>query len=352
MRYLSEMGPSKRFVSGITVLLIGFSVLAMNSFLPHGDLVDVKAVSWSVEGWAVVLEMNNFPEGWTSFPIDFKNSEMLTSALKQLGWRTDHIYVKQDDLTEQNLKDAVDWLVNNTSPGDVALLYIFTHGNWMNRIIHWTDWFPVAWQKVDTSRRLLMVDTCGAGKYISQVRYAPGPHISLAHCGGDELAWAGIPEEGLPIIGSVWDYYLTNGLCNPTADSDSNGFVSVEEAFNFSTPLVQKYMKEKVFTVPAFLQGYHDLGVHPENYDAYPHPEMDDQYPGQFYLDLRYYRLSTDLNGDGRVDIVDVSIVARAFGFKPGGVGWDSRADVNSDGIVNIMDISIVAKDYGKTVQS
>jgi hypothetical protein len=58
------------------------------------------------------------------------------------------------------------------------------------------------------------------------------------------------------------------------------------------------------------------------------------------------------LNGDGRVDIVDVSIVAKAFGSKPGGVGWDSRADVNGDGIVNIMDISIVAKDYGKTVQS
>jgi hypothetical protein len=346
------MGLSKRFVIGILVLLISLSALAANPLLPHSDLVDVQAGSGRVEGWATILEMNNFPAGWTSFPIDFKNSEMLANALKQLGWQTDHMYVKQDNLTEQNVKEAVDWLVNNTSPGDVALFYIFTHGNWMSRIIQWTDWFPSEWQKVNTSRRLLMIDTCGAGNYIDQVRYDPNQHISLAHCGGDELGWAGIPEEGLPIIGSVWDYYFTNALCNSTADSDGNGFVSVEEAFNFSTPLLQEYMKEEVFTVPALLQEYHDISVYPENYDAYPHPEMDDQYPGQFYLDLRYYRLSADLNGDGRVDIVDVSIVAKAFGSKVGDLVWDSRADLDGNGRVDIVDISIVAKNYGKNIQT
>jgi hypothetical protein len=345
------MGLSKRFLPIVAVLLICLSALATSSLLRHSGLVAVRAGSGSVEGWAVILEMNNFPGGWTSFPIDFKNSEMLTNALKQLGWQTDHMYVEQDNLTEQNVREAVDWLVNNTSPGDIALLYIFTHGSWMNMVVHWGDWFPAAWQKVSTTRRLLMVDTCGSGAYISQVRDDSGPHLSLAHCRADELGWAGIPEEGLPIIGSVWDYYFTNALCNSTADSDGNGFVSVEEAFNFSTPLLQKYMKEQVFAGPALLQEYHDLNVYPEYYDAYPHPEMDDQHPGQFYLDLRYYQLlPSDLNGDGIVNMLDVSIVAKAFGSKLGDPAWDFRADVNGNGIVNIVDVSIIAKDYGKTI--
>jgi len=65
---------------------------------------------------------------------------------------------------------------------------------------------------------------------------------------------------------------------------NSNGFISIEEAFNFSTPLVQRYMNETVFTVPEFLQSYHNIGIYPENYDAYPHPVMDDWYPDQLVI--------------------------------------------------------------------
>jgi len=129
-----------------------------------------------------------------------------------------------------------------------------------------------------------MVDTCLAEEFIEPIRYDAAPHISLACCSSDEVSWAGVEEEGLPIIGSVWNYYFTSALCNSSADSDSDGVVSVEEAFNFSTPLVQKYMNETVFVVPEFLQSYHDIGIYPDNYDAYPHPMMDDQYSGQLII--------------------------------------------------------------------
>ena len=82
----------------------------------------------------------------------------------------------------------------------------------------------------------------------------------------------------------MWNYYFTNALCNSSADLDNNGFVSIEEAFNFSTPLVQRYMNETVFAVPEFLESYHKIGIYPENYDAYPHPAMDDAYPDQLVI--------------------------------------------------------------------
>lgn len=52
-----------------------------------------------------------------------------------------------------------------------------------------------------------------------------------------------------------------------------------------------------------------------------------------------------DLNQDGKVDILDVSLLSSKYNQSGSGLG---RADINSDGIVNILDFSILASDYGK----
>jgi peroxiredoxin len=57
-----------------------------------------------------------------------------------------------------------------------------------------------------------------------------------------------------------------------------------------------------------------------------------------------------DLNGDGVINVLDISIVARAFGSKSGDANWNQIADFNQDGIINILDISLVARQFGKTV--
>lgn len=315
-----------------------------------------------IDGWAVVLEMNNFPEGWSSCPsMNFTNSETLVQTLLHIGWRRNCIYVKRDNLTISVVKEAVEWLVSNVQFGDIALLYVFTHGSWMRKMLSWNEWFPSYWKEVKTPRRVLMIDTCSAGEFIIEALNDPQPHISLAHCSAGEVAWAGIPEEGLPIMGSVWNYYFTNALCNSTADSDGNGFVSVEEAFNFSIHLVQKYMNETVFAVPEFLEMYHDIGIFPENYDVYPHPVMDDQFPEQLYLNLYSHGLSADLNNDGVVDIFDIFIAAKAFGSHgpdipnprdPPSQNWNETADLNKDGWVNIIDIQKIAREFGKKSKS
>jgi hypothetical protein len=57
-----------------------------------------------------------------------------------------------------------------------------------------------------------------------------------------------------------------------------------------------------------------------------------------------------DLNLDGTVNILDIFIVANAFGSKPEDPNWNSIADLNKDNVVNILDIFAVAWDFGKTV--
>jgi hypothetical protein len=58
----------------------------------------------------------------------------------------------------------------------------------------------------------------------------------------------------------------------------------------------------------------------------------------------------TNLNRDGKVDILDIAIVSKAYGSRPGDPNWNELADLDNNNLVNIIDIAMVAKDYGKTV--
>jgi hypothetical protein len=54
-----------------------------------------------------------------------------------------------------------------------------------------------------------------------------------------------------------------------------------------------------------------------------------------------------DLNSDGNVNILDMTIFALAFGATPSSPRWNPKADINQDGKVNILDGVIVAKAFG-----
>jgi len=56
-----------------------------------------------------------------------------------------------------------------------------------------------------------------------------------------------------------------------------------------------------------------------------------------------------DLNSDGLIDIVDIVIVALAFGSRPGDPNWNPYADLNEDGLVDIVDLVMIALHFGET---
>lgn len=70
-------------------------------------------------------------------------------------------------------------------------------------------------------------------------------------------------------------------------------------------------------------------------------PELVD---GYYELDP----LKGDINGDGKVNLVDLVAVASAYGSKHGEPGWIPSADINKDGIINIFDLVAVAANLGK----
>jgi PKD repeat protein len=61
-----------------------------------------------------------------------------------------------------------------------------------------------------------------------------------------------------------------------------------------------------------------------------------------------------DINGDGKVDMKDVAVVAAAFGSYPGHPRWNPDADITGpaylvpDDKVDMRDVSLVAKNFGQ----
>jgi hypothetical protein len=52
----------------------------------------------------------------------------------------------------------------------------------------------------------------------------------------------------------------------------------------------------------------------------------------------------SDVNGDGEINIFDLSIVAAHYDTA------DPTADINEDGTVDILDLSIMARHYGQSL--
>ncbi len=57
--------------------------------------------------------------------------------------------------------------------------------------------------------------------------------------------------------------------------------------------------------------------------------------------------ISTDINGDGIVDMKDIGEACRAYGADMDHPRWDPAIDINGDGIINLIDIALICHDFG-----
>ncbi len=72
--------------------------------------------------------------------------------------------------------------------------------------------------------------------------------------------------------------------------------------------------------------------------------------PNDGYVTCMLTNVTGDINNDGIVDIVDIVIVALAFGSTPEDPHWNPIADLNQDNIIDIVDIVLVAIHFGETL--
>ncbi len=259
----------------VCILLVITMVLAL-SFTPS---VSASGTSQDTrEGWAAIMEINYYPEGWTDIPTDYKDTHRWVDTLTTLGWQESHLLIVNEAFDLAQVVQAIQFLNNNTDANDIALLFIAAHGIWLNNTIAQNNTFADAWEEIPSQNKLLFISSCLAGIFTELVADDPNPAIAISAVDEDELSWAGVEEEGLPILGCVWNHFFTNALLNSFADTDSNGDVSVEEAYGFAYPLTRTYYEDYVYP-------YSDSIEEWNNFEA-PHPGMDDNYEGELSLRL------------------------------------------------------------------
>ena len=257
------------------ILLVITMVVAVSfipSVSPTGTSQDTR------DGWAAIMEINEYPGNWTDIPTDFKDTHRWVDTLATLGWQENHILIVNEAFDHAQVIEAIQFLIDNTDENDIALLFIAAHGMWLNNTLAQNNTFVETWEEIPSQNKLLCIDSCTAGQFTALVADDPNPNIAISSVGANEFGWAGIEEEGLPIIGFVWNYFFTDAILNIAADTDSNGDVSVEEAYDFAYPLTRAYYEDYVYPF--------DHWIKQLNNNEAPHPGMEDNYEGELSLRL------------------------------------------------------------------
>lgn len=219
-----------------------------------------------VEGWAVLMETDDFPEGYTDLPMGFVNVERMEELLQYHGWQESHILERRDNITADTVREGIEFL-QGADHNDIALFYICSHGGYVRYDLQWNTLMPPLWETVTSEKRILIIDSCYAGSFLPE---SESPYVGIGSVSAEELGWAGLPEENLPITGFVFTYYF----CESTRG------IPIEEGFEKAVPQVKQYMQEIVY--PAFKDLYP-----PEYYNLYdPHPVLQDSYPGGLSLEV------------------------------------------------------------------
>ncbi len=249
-----------------------FASLFLTPVYPSRSLYDAS----TREGWAAILEMNDYPGEYNDLTTNYNDTRKWRATLQVYGWQSNHIHVINGELTSTIGIEALNFLINNADENDVVFFFIFAHGNWIKNEMDWFNWFPTLWSMVPSHNKLLVVSSCKAGTFVNSVIDDSISHVHIGSVQADEYAWAGLPEEGLPIIGEVFNHYFTAAFLNTSADLDSNGEVTVEEAFALASPQSRNYLTNIVFSAYPY---YAEMCN-----NSAPYPRIDDSYSGELSL--------------------------------------------------------------------
>lgn len=258
------------------IILVVFLALVSGCYLSEPS-------NHTVDGWAVLAEKDEYEPPHADLMVEYINIARMRQALEKSGWDPGHIH----DLREferETLEAELDWLEDSADENDIVILYVASHGDYLSGEVIWHEFFAEEWAQIPSQRRLLHVQACKAENFIDDLADDPEPHLSVAAVARNELAWAGLEEEGLPIIGGVFTYYFTGALDDPAADEDGNGLVSVQEAAQLADEQQREYMQDVVLAVPEFVEMYHQAFYYPEKDPTYPHVIVDDAIGEPFYL--------------------------------------------------------------------
>jgi hypothetical protein len=151
-------------------------------------------------------------------------------------------------------------------------------------------------------------------------------------------------SSGVMIFNQTWtdNYNTTDGLVDIVCT-----FIG-QKTFSGTTTLATVYFKVKSYGIT--LLGLQNTSLL-DNSSPFPQEILHNETEGG----VNACTILADLNGDGKVSLNDLVILANAYGTKAGrdppGTGlhqWNPIADIDGNGVVGLTDLVRLALNYGK----
>jgi hypothetical protein len=218
--------------------------------------------------WAALIEVDSYGGLYPDLPVGYANSTRLLNALIRRGWPPDHILLVRDSVDTGQLARALHWLAARVQPGDTALLYVAGEYRFFARDLRWNAVLPGLWRQIPTSRRVLIVETCNAGRLAEAVEGVAGE--ALPAVGRDEWDWWGLQDTGRLIRGGPFTYFLARALEREPQDRPA----SFAAAFSAAVADTQTYFRTVIAGTPVALAPFHAMGQYPERLPVFPNPRL------------------------------------------------------------------------------
>lgn len=245
------------WVAGVTVLL---------TVVVAGEPRVTAALTPAPNAWAVLIEHNSFHGRYPDLPVGYVNSTRMLTALVRRGVPADHILLIRDSVDPRLLDHATEWLAARVQPGDVALLYVAGEYKFYDRELMWDATLPGLWRRVPTSRRVLIVEACFAGRLTEAIKGMAG--VGLPAVGPNEWDWWGL--SGRFIRGGTFTYFLARALESQPPDTP----LDFTEAFPQAVSGAREYFRTVITATPGALDSFHAMGDFPERLATFPNPRL------------------------------------------------------------------------------
>jgi len=261
---------SKKLISIIVMLIMLLTIIiSLNS-------INAKQLT---NNFNKVITLNNNGGGGTenrwavlvgTSPASYcdNDAEDMYSVLTTYGWESSHIkkYTKSS-ATKDNITSGISWMVQQADSDDIVLFFFAGHGGRRAIADYWGNLISLIELKAEffylkSSKQVLIFDTCHAGSLLvgdiePELR---SRYFNYIGDGGGEdevindMEFFGLSEPGRVIIAScrayessyglyefkngIFTYYFESALKTKDADNNGDGWISAEEAFDYSRPKV------------------------------------------------------------------------------------------------------------------
>jgi hypothetical protein len=270
----------------IIISLVPFLPISITFKLINGASDEIQRYGLLVDQFA---PNSNDPD--TCNAIEFRNS-LITN-----GWSVDDFqYLFGDDeITRINLQIKMDDLEETVDANDVVVIFFGTHGhNCLRDILHFNDWFHEEFLEIKTDYKILLIDSCHAGEFItpllpynqSESFYAMGSvsaeEFAIGFDDEDTQNW----QYSEPLFyGIISAHFWSEALVDSMADTNKDNIISLQEMYNCSFIKIRTIYSEVFEFNPDLAQYILDNTGYIVNY---PNPEVIQNLPVDFSFDYHY----------------------------------------------------------------